>query len=274
MLIDFIDRVVPIRIRQSFGFWTANQAGRYKWLLNLYFLVLCGKKPENLQLLVNGDCLIGCKGHWICSPRDGIYPAIEVLQSEVYEQVWHPQSGDVVFDVGAYVGAFSVKAAEAVGNRGLVVAIEPEPANLRYLRQNVALFSNIRIVAKAASNKVGMAKLYLSSATACHSLFYRHKKSVIVETVKLDTIATQLGIKQVGFIKIDCEGMELEVLKGARRILANNNVRLAIGAYHTLADNKPELPGIIEFLQSKKYKTIIKKGYVYAEKAETNTEAI
>jgi FkbM family methyltransferase len=48
------------------------------------------------------------------------------------------KSGDIVFDVGAHIGSFALKAARLAGEDGLVVALEPELENYRLLQENVS----------------------------------------------------------------------------------------------------------------------------------------
>jgi len=265
VLIDLIRRVVPMRVRQDVGLWTAAQAGRFRLLAYLYFFLLCGEIPRNLKLLSNGDCSVTYSKNEIVAPRDGILAFIEVLQDRAYEKFWSPRAGDVVLDVGAYVGMFTLRAAKLIGSTGRVIAVEPESRNLSYLRKNVEHLGNVEVVGEAASNKSGEGKLFLSSATPCHTLIYSHKRSTKVKVNTLDNIATQLNLPRVDFIKMDIEGSELQALEGAINILGGK-VRLAIASYHTLRNGSPELPHIVAFLKSIEYQTYVSGGYVYAER--------
>jgi len=254
-----------MRVRQDVGLWTADQAGRSKLLAYLYFFLLCGKVPKNLKLLSNGDCSVTYSESEIVAPRDGILAYIEVLQDKAYEKFWSPGTGDIVLDVGAYVGMFTVRAAKLVGDTGAVIAVEPEPRNLSYLKRNVEHLSNVKVVGEAASNRNGEGELFLSGATPCHTLVYSHKKSIEVKVNTLDNMATQLNLPRVDFIKMDIEGSGLQALEGARNIL-EGKVRLAIASYHTLPNGSPELPHIVKSLESSGYQTCISGGYVYAER--------
>jgi len=71
------------------------------------------------------------------------------------------------------VGAFAVKAAKLVGEKGIVIAIEPEPRNLSYLRRNTEPFENIRVIESALSDYSGIRTLYTSNASPCHTLVYK-----------------------------------------------------------------------------------------------------
>lgn len=269
LLLSAVRRLVPIRYRQTLGLWIMAQAARTKWLLYPWMLVLCGAIPKGLKLLPDGTCRIQHSGISIICPRDGVFTAWEVLQDMVYEKVRRPMPGDVVVDVGAYVGMFTVKAAMQVGIGGTVIAIEPSTSNLEYLRYNTESIPNITVIPLAAGAVAGKGNLSTLNASPCHTLTPGHgdaTEEVSIDTV--DGILAGLGITEVHFMKIDTEGQELEVLKGAINTIRNNEMKLAIGAYHNLPDGEHELPRIEKLLADAGYEVTVIGGYVYAEKIE------
>lgn len=268
LLIDLIRKMVPLRLRQDVGLWTVKQVGKSKLIAYPFFFLLCGKIPQNLKLLSNGDCSVIYSENEIVAPRDSILAFIEVLQDKAYEKFWSPSVGDIVLDVGAYVGMFTLRAAKLVGDTGMVIAIEPEPRNLSYLKRNVGHLSNVRIIGEAASDRIGEGKLYISNATPCHTLIYPHKKSIKVKVNTLDNIVEQLNLPHIDFIKMDIEGAGLQALEGAKYVL-RGGAKLAIAAYHILSNGSPELPRIINLLESIGYQTHVSGGYVHAERSGT-----
>ena len=130
------------------------------------------------------------------------------------------EPGDVVLDVGAQIGLFTVRAAR---RGGTLVALEPEPSNHALLRRNVALnrFQKVTLLQKAASSASALRSLSLSPVNpGIHSLkFQVGSESLMVETITLDELAEQLDLKEIAVLKIDVEGEELEVLKGAQNLL-------------------------------------------------------
>jgi len=266
MLIDTIRKLVPMRVRQDLGLWTAAQAGKSKYLLYPYYFLLCGQVPKDLVLLPDGDCEVKYRRIKVRAPRDGILAFIEVFQDEIYERHGCPQPEDVVIDVGAYVGMFTVQASDKVGPRGRVVAIEPAPENFKHLQGNTGGLGNVVRVQKAAYNYTGEGKLSISRASPCHTLVYDHKDGIQVEVITLDRLAQDLGLLKVDFIKIDAEGSELGILEGAEILLRNNNVRLAVAAYHDIGPGKNEGWEVVRFLRKRGYKALLDNRYVYAEK--------
>ena len=260
MLIDLFRKILPIKVRQDLGLWLISQSAKSKWLLYPYYQMLCGEMPKNLTLLPDNESVVTYKGHKVYSPRDGILAFMEVIQDEVYEQLWKPIGRDTVFDVGAYVGMFTVKASDMVGKGGIVYAIEPEPRNLTYLDKNTKDLPNVKIVRAIIGSKVGTGRLYISSASPCHTVAYHHKNSIEIEMITLDSLEIQPD-----FVKIDAEGSELEILKGSEKII-EKGTRFAIACYHDLPGGGKELEPVVKFLENRDYKVVVIKKYVFAEK--------
>jgi len=119
-------------------------------------------------------------------------------------------------------------------------------------------------VRKALSSKSGIARLYLAKGAHSHNIIHKSKTYIEVETTTLDDLVD----KPVDYIKIDAEGAEVEILKGAERTLSYPGTKLVIAAYHTLANDELELPHIITHLEARNYKVSVDKGkgILYAEK--------
>ncbi len=269
---DLIQKVVPIRFRQSIGLWTIQQASRSKWLLYPYLFLLCGDYPRNMESRPYGNYMVRYQGHGIYAPRDGTLTFMEVLQEEVYERVHRPQEGDTVVDVGAYVGMFTVKSALRLSSSGRVFAVEPAQDNFGYLSLNTRGLANVTRVPVALGAETGYGQLTSTDASPCHQLTQRQDKGteeVRIET--MDDMVARLEIDKVDFIKIDVEGSELKVLQGATKTLRNNRLHLAIAAYHDLETGEPELPQVRKLLEDAGFRVQVIKDYVYADNCTTGT---
>jgi FkbM family methyltransferase len=136
--------------------------------------------------------------------------------------------GDVIIDVGANIGTYTVPLARKVGMDGLVVALEPSPV-CKTLSFNVAIngLENVVVINKAAYSKRKIMNLYYTpQKTGLTSLYSdwtakasTHKCSIEVEVLPLDELLRSLELKKVRLLKIDVEGAEKDVLQGARNIL-------------------------------------------------------
>ncbi len=178
------------------------------------------------------------------------YILSEQFVNRIYEKHYKIRKGDTVIDVGANIGTFTVMAARKAGDSGRVVAIEPEKKNLKFLRKNIRAngLENVIIVPKGAWSSKTRKKLFLKGLGE-HSLLRRTGKSAYVKMDRLDDILESLGIRNVDFIKMDVEGAESEVLKGADRTLGGK-MSMAVCGYHTI-DGKPTHREIISILKGK-----------------------
>ena len=203
-------------------------------------------------------------------------------ENDIIEHMFTPKEGDIVIDVGAHIGPYTLVASKSVGLRGKVVAIEADPANFDILNRNIQLnkLTNVIALNYAAYSKENKIKLYLltkgeeSSYTKFNTVVtdrahnekkfgaHNEKKFVEVQANTLDYLLQSSGIKHedVNWIKIDVEGAEYDVLKGAKDILyKSNNISLLIEIHNLSADNTTLYEPIKEFLNSYNFKIEFEK---------------
>lgn len=166
----------------------------------------------------------------LLDPIDLIDRSILLTGSWEHE-VWdwmtpHLPVGGTFVDIGAYIGSHSLRAAKLVGERGTVVAIEPNPLIAARLRDNVAAsrWDNIHVREAACADRAGTLKLFAGSDvnTGTASLSREHAMAhgaqgtwFEVEAVPLDQILAPLRLQRIDIIKVDTEGAETQVLRGA-----------------------------------------------------------
>jgi len=139
--------------------------------------------------------------------------------------------GMTFFDVGANQGFYTLLAAKQVGQDGKVFSFEPVPSQIKKLRKNIKInrFRNVTTEPLAIGSKSGRLNMYvcsngdeaLSSLRVPAKDAYSPKEIINVQVTTLDDYVDESKILSVDFIKIDVEGGELEVLKGAAGILKN-----------------------------------------------------
>ncbi len=168
------------------------------------------------------------------------YVVCEQFAHDAYHRVTTLKKGDVVVDLGAHIGAYSVKAALAVGPKGKVIAVEPDEENSRLLRANVKIngLCNVVVLQRGVWNTKGKLKLRMSTTCGSHTLctdssdFWETGEFEEVEVNTVDNMLRELRIRNVAFIKMDIEGAEVEALEGMQETLRMNGLKLAIAAYH------------------------------------------
>ncbi len=144
--------------------------------------------------------------------------------------------GDVVLDVGAHIGLFTVFLSRLVGPAGRVLSFEPTPYTCAVLRETIRINlceSNVEVHQKAVSQRTGCSTLFdtgdvLSNANSLIRT-RRTRGEISVESVSIDELLTR-G-KAVRLLKIDVEGLELEVLRGAGRTFATSPLAVHLGLH-------------------------------------------
>ena len=129
----------------------------------------------------------------------------------------HLRPGDVVYDIGAHVGLYTLISSARVQAGGHVYAFEPLPRNLQYLRRHIDLnhLSNCSVVDAAVSDSAGIRRFDPTvHDSAGH---FANDGGVSVQTIGLDDFCCgEKGVRPPNTIKINAEGAEMEVLLGGR----------------------------------------------------------
>jgi FkbM family methyltransferase len=179
--------------------------------------------PWGLSLSVDPSQLIG-KSIW----RTGVF---ELLVSEALFRLVEP--GDVVVDVGANIGYMSSILGLAAGPRGHLHAFEPSPPVFARLEGNVAGFRRhpgfaaVTLHAEGLGEQAGRAELHLphdigSNDGAAQVARAGTAGHVPITIRRLDDV---LAETRVGVLKLDVEGFEDSVLRGAASLLKSNTIR-------------------------------------------------
>ncbi len=138
----------------------------------------------------------------------------------------------VALDVGANVGAYALLLGRWVGASGRVFAFEPSPSAYDGLTTHVRmnrLDGVVTAVCAAVSERVGTQPFIVEATAGEGRLAARSstRPTVDVDVTTIDAFCAQAGIVP-DFVKVDVEGAELEVLRGARETLARTRGRLAL----------------------------------------------
>ena len=151
-------------------------------------------------------------------------------QYEPYESellIKNIKGGDIVIDVGANIGYYTLLFAKKVGENGKVYAFEPDPVSFTILEKNIKdnKFRNIEAFNIALSDKRESLQLFISAENlGDHRLFDDHKVKRKKTTVKANTLdlffkGEKFKKNKISLIKIDTQGYEPFVIKGAQQLI-------------------------------------------------------
>jgi FkbM family methyltransferase len=146
------------------------------------------------------------------------------------------QPDDVAYDVGAHVGYFSVLMGDIVGSSGKVIAFEPRGLNLAYLQKHVSVNNcqNIEIVSKALGDHSGHAKL--ETRTGSGTGYVSETGNEEIEITSIDELVGSGALPAPTFLKIDVEGGEMAVLRGARNVIEKQRPRMILATHGDAID--------------------------------------
>jgi FkbM family methyltransferase len=154
---------------------------------------------------------------------------VRVLREQLSE-------GSVCVDVGANLGYLSILMAQLVGKGGRTIAFEPMPDTFEVLRENIKVnrLENVVLVAAAVSDETGSAALLTMAsegvAKTASMVGYRLEgpaQKTVVRSLRLDDYFAG-SARLPDLIKIDVEGAELMVLKGARETITRGGPALIV----------------------------------------------
>jgi FkbM family methyltransferase len=153
-----------------------------------------------------GSATHGC---WLGSYE---YAKQQALQREI-------KPGQVVYDIGANAGFYTLLASVLVGENGHIYSFEPLPGNLLELRNHLKIngIQNCTVIDAAASSSEGEA-IFDPSGDRCTG-HLAESGTLRVRTVTLDGLVSRNEIRPPNLMKVDIEGAELECLRGARRVI-------------------------------------------------------
>lgn len=186
----------------------------------------------------------------------GFYePGLENLKTKI-------KSGFTVVDVGANIGTTCISFAKNA-DQGKVIAFEPSSKNFVRLMNHIELnnLTNVIAVNKGIGQTAGKFRLYelIESNPGMNCVLPENAvgKDLQFETIEINTLENELdrlNIKKVDLIKIDVEGFEFEVLKGAEKIIDRDSPILFIELDDNhLKENNSSAETLVKMLISKNY---------------------
>lgn len=138
------------------------------------------------------------------------------------------KNGNIVLDIGANIGYYSLVFSQLVGTNGQIFAFEPDPNNFALLKKNIEInnLKNVTVIQKAVSDVSKPLSLYLCDYNHAQHRIYpspRCNEKIIVESTTIDEyLSGKEFYNKINFVKMDVEGAEYNVLEGMKKTLKSN----------------------------------------------------
>jgi FkbM family methyltransferase len=175
---------------------------------------------------VDGTCPVNLD----LANSDDVISQFDALQLKLF--IEHLREGDTAFDIGANIGTYTLIMAAQCGHSGRVVAFEPNPACRDIFDRNMALNPEVKtptVEAIAVSDTCSEAVLYSRGGIDSQASLTQqpnNDESTRTQTISLDEYLARHPGYVPRLIKIDVEGAEIKILKGARTVLESDAVIL------------------------------------------------
>jgi len=140
-------------------------------------------------------------------------------EKKYYDDKITVDEGDIVFDIGAYIGITSIIPAVDAQH---VYAVEPSPRARECLEKNITGYDNISIISEAAWNKSEKLELQFGLEANEDGVIEPDDggtgQTVSVQGLQISTMAEKNGVDKIDYLKVEAEGVEPEIIEGIKNI--------------------------------------------------------
>jgi FkbM family methyltransferase len=212
-----------------------------------------------------------------CYLTEDDYNHMTIREDDIIEN-FQPKSEGIVVDVGAHYGRYTLIAAKRIGPKGKVIAIEADPKNFDMLNKNIKLnelSEHVITLNFAATSNKSKVKLSIPEKKSGHTIYSSiipdrapTEKFIEVNANTLDNLLheNEISLEQLNWIKIDVEGAELDVLKGATNILSKSKDISLLIEIHDVGNGKTLYEPIMDLLNDYNFKKEFEKIYKSGER--------
>lgn len=210
--------------------------------------------------------------NWFLNLNEGIDLSIyllggfEVNTLNQYQTIIYP--GDIVLDIGANIGAHTLPLAALVGDSGRVYSFEP--TKYAFLKQLRNIDLNPGLIHRITASQIMLTATQLSVPNEIYSswpldhvenLHEKHLGKLMstqdAKAQRLDDFIKKFDIKKIAFIKLDVDGNELDVLRGAVNTISNFKPKVMLELAPYVFENRPEdFDDMLNFFWDKGYQLV------------------
>ena len=239
--------------KKSSKIFVGTNISRFRFVRKLQRFANSNLKPDWVE--IEGRKMYLDDGDALFLSINGIHENIitNLIKKEIH-------SGDIVVDIGAHIGYYTLQFANLVGPTGKVYAFEPEPKNFELLKKNVQInkYDNVVLIQKIVSDKDGIVEFFISKFDSIGNKLFKSNEagsSIKIESTTLDEYFKDLKEK-IDFIKMDIQGGEGKAILGMKNLLKENKNLKIIQEWwpDALKQNNTNPEDHLKFLQHIGYK--------------------
>ena len=239
--------------KKSSKIFVGTNISRFGFVRKLQRFANSNLKPDWVE--IEGRKMYLDDGDALFLSINGIHEKIitNLIKKEIHR-------GDIVVDIGAHIGYYTLQFANLVGPTGKVYAFEPEPKNFELLKKNVQInkHDNVVLIQKIVSDKVGIVEFFISKFDSIGNKLFKSDESgssIKVGSTTLDEYFKDLK-KKIDFIKMDIQGGEGKATLGMKNLLKENKNLKIIQQWapEPLKQNHTNPEDHLKFLQHIGYK--------------------
>ena len=222
------------------GWWIATGELNAKRLKNVIFNINYGGIDYKESIKLNGQSrslVINSKKVNLSNMGDALFPIVtEIFFDKIYERDFvRLNNNDVVVDIGANYGVFSLYA--QLFNPKKVYAVEPLKSTFDNMVKNISDYGVV-CINKAISDKEGFERFTVTDVNgdnflSKNSIDRKSLKEDIVETTTINNLINDYKIEKIDFLKVDCEGGELDLFNTIDKEYLSNNISKIALEYHS-----------------------------------------
>jgi FkbM family methyltransferase len=232
----------------------------FMWFNKLVFPLFYLRYQGNSVIVVDTDD--GARFNVRVNTSD-ILVVWEIWKAKIYDDARFPiQAEDVVVDIGAHIGGFSIRAARQA-KRGQVHAYEASGRNHVMLEKNKLLnkVENLFIHNQAVSDRCGELKFFMPSNNGALGSLMQESDSPMetVQATTLTDIVQENNLKQIDYLKMDVEGAEYDILFNcpAKALL---KVHRIVMEYHEFEGHQRNHRDLVKLLKSHGFHVAVEDG--------------
>lgn len=204
-----------------------------------FFLTIFLLLPSFLRPKIDSIKSFSIYGKPFIFPKDEGLAMTALIFQIIANNQYHTElikKGGVVVDAGANIGVFSIFVA-ANNPEVTIYAFEPTPSTFEVLKENTKYWNNIKIFNCGLGEKEAMASIIIANHSGAN---YIGQGGIPIEIKTIDSFNLP-----VDFIKMDTEGYEANIMKGATETIKKYKPVIVMSAYHKTNDST-ELPKLLK----------------------------